>query len=221
MIVHTNGSKIYMPDEYADQKSSKSKFSLKQRLENNLWEKEEITLLTEYLKPTDSVLELGACIGFLGVFSNKMIGGNKHTLIEANPKMLKVINKNRELNNSTFDVVNCMIGDPTKESGKFHVSDFILGSSQYLNTKNEIKIEVKPLSDFSSDHNFIIVDIEGGEYNLVNDSISELAKFSKLLIEFHDFFGFTIDDRDKALATLNSVGFKVEENMGNTYMLTK
>jgi FkbM family methyltransferase len=221
MIVKHQDFQIFIPDEYTNQKSTQSEYSLKERLERGMWEREEIELLSKYLEDSDSVLELGACIGFLGIRINEKIKGNSHTLIEANPNLIEVIERNKELNSSTFKIVNCMIGDPSKDSGIFNVSDFILGSSEFIKNGKGVSVKVKSLSDFTKDHNFLIIDIEGGEYKLISKNVKSLIKFDKLLIEFHEFYGFTGKDVARSIKALKNLGFNLKEKKGQVYMFSK
>ena len=93
-----NKYNIEIPDKYAKNKSSYSKQSLVERLESGAWEKEEITLLSKYIFPDDNVLEIGACIGALSVVTNdKLSKTSKHTVVEANPNLIKTIEKNKKI----------------------------------------------------------------------------------------------------------------------------
>lgn len=222
MIIKNEIGTFYIPDSSADSKSKLNNLSIKDRLENGHWEKEEIEMLKKYIDAKDSILELGACIGFLGVYANRMLSNPiNHTVIEANPELIDVILKNIDLNNSKFTVLNCMIGNPREVEKDFNVSDFILGSSVYGSQGKKVKVPVRSLGDFTKNHNFIIIDIEGGEYKLINDHIKHLSSFNKILIEFHPFFGFTKNDIDISLKKLEKVGFKKIENIGNTHFLRK
>lgn len=214
--------RIFLPDEYASEKSDKSPYSLSERLQLGLWEQEEIQLLKKYLSSSDSVLELGACIGALSVVTNSMLSKSSiHTVIEANPKLIKVLHKNKELNASTFNIVNCIVSDPKSNDGSFNVSNFILGSSQISESKEKIKIQVLPLSSFKENYTTLIMDIEGGEYSFINAFKEHLPRFNKLFIEFHDAYGFTKEDIKVAINKLNSLGFKKIENIGNSYFFKK
>lgn len=215
------GNSFFLPDKYAKEKSSRSNFSLAQRLQKGMWEQEEIEILEQNLHKDDAILELGACIGVLGVNANKMLTNKKnHLLIEANPNMIPIIEKNKALNKSKFSIRHCMIGDPKKDDGSFVISNFILGSSAYLSGK-KIKVDVVPLSEFTKDFNFLIIDIEGGEYKLIDEMIEDIKKFKKLIVEFHPFFGFTEEDVNSRIEALAKAGFDIKDQRGMTYYFIK
>jgi FkbM family methyltransferase len=54
------------------------------------------------LTPDDSVLEAGGAVGFLAIFSMKILGVRNYCLVEANPRLLPAISRNFALN-----AVNC------------------------------------------------------------------------------------------------------------------
>jgi FkbM family methyltransferase len=213
---------IFLPDEYANERSNRSPHSLSERLKLGIWEQEEIILLKKHLSDFDSVLELGACIGGLSVVTNSMLSKKSiHTVIEANPKLIPVLNKNKKLNSSTFNIVNCIVSDPNSNLGIFKLNNFILGSSQTLETDSQIKVQVRPLTFFKDSYTTLIMDIEGGEYDFISTFKDNLHRFNKLFIEFHDSYGFSKKDIMLAISKLNSIGFKKVENIGNSYFFKK
>lgn len=218
MQVNINEFNFYLPDNYLNKKSSKSEISLGERLKGGTWEKEEIKLITNYIESDDSVLELGACIGYLGVHVNSLIKNKEnHLLIEANPKLIDVIEKNKELNDSQFKIENCMIGNPDKMDGTFAISDFILGSSRYSKSKEIVKVPVKPLTDYIKDFNVLIMDIEGGEYSLIDEYIDIIPNFKTLIIEFHPFYGFSKKDLTEKVEAIKSKGFRLAKRIAHTF----
>jgi FkbM family methyltransferase len=212
-----------IPDNNLKAKSNKKPENIGQRMSMGEWESEEVQLLTKYLNVNDKVIELGACIGFLGVIVNSKIKNKTdHILIEANPNLIPVIEENKKLNRSSFTVEHCLIGDPTiNKYVEFSISDFILGSSVYQKSKNTAMVRTKSLSEYSEKYNFLIVDIEGGEYELIRKYQNEIAKFEKILIEFHPFYGFSKEDVEIGLNTLKSLGFKVVEREAHVFMMVK
>lgn len=217
-----NKHRIFLPDQYANERSPKSPHSLAERLTLEVWEVEEITLLRRYLSPDDSVIEMGACIGVLSVVTNSMLGeSSKHVVVEADPKLIPVLEKNREMNNSRFEIINAIAGVPSDVEQQFRTSNFILGGSQLKETGNSITLPVVGLSQFKDDFNFLILDIEGGEYHFIDTFIEEIRSFQKLLIEFHPSHGYTKDDVNRYIAKLRGQGFKVMERIGHTVMFVK
>jgi len=222
MIFKYKKYKFNIPDKNLNAKSNKRPESIGERMEKGLWEKNEVLLLDHYLEPSDKVIELGACIGFLGVLVNdRILNKNSHVLIEANPELIPILNENKILNNSKFKIEHCIIGDSTKGSADFKISEFILGSSMYGKGSNSVKVPIKSLSEYSNKYNFLIVDIEGGEYELIKNYPNEIKKFNKILIEFHPFFGYTENDVKNGINLLTKLGFKIADKKGHVFMLIK
>lgn len=220
-ILYNNQFEVYLPEKYANSVSRASSLNIKKRIETGFWEKEEISILRKYLKESDSVLELGACLGILSIVTHNLLGKNsKHTVVEANPELISVIEQNRNINKCEFTIINCMVGDPSKNNGDFIISDFVLGSTQY-SKGNKIKVPVIPLSSLQG-HNFLIMDIEGGEYSLIDDNIQDISlNFNKLLIEFHTQYGFSNNYLKKSIDVLTRHGFKQVQNIGKTFYFEK
>ena len=69
---------------------------------SDAYEAEERQLVQEYVKPGDSVLELGACIGVVSCVTNKMLADkSRHVVVEANPFCIPSLYRNRDLNRAT------------------------------------------------------------------------------------------------------------------------
>jgi FkbM family methyltransferase len=222
MIFKYKDYSFIIPDNNIDAKSSKKPESIGQRMQLGQWEESEASLLESYLEPGDRVVELGACIGFLGVLVNRSITNKKdHVLIEANPDLIPVIEENKKMNECEFKIEHCLIGDPKDKFMDFNISNFILGSSVYGKGERTVKVPVKSISEYSRKYNFLIVDIEGGEYELIKRNLAHLARFDKILIEFHPFFGFTEADVQKGINSLKKVGFSIIKRSGHVYMMKK
>jgi FkbM family methyltransferase len=220
MIFKYKDYKFSIPDKDLNFKSSKKPETIGQRMKLGQWESEEVTILTKYLHENDKVIELGACVGFLGVVVNDKIKNKEsHMLIEANPEMIPVIEENKKLNGSKFKIEHCIIGNPEDGERDFRISNFILGSSVFNKGGKIVKVPVKDISEYSNDYNFLIVDIEGGEYELIKNNINEIMKFDKLLIEFHPFYGFSNHDIQNSLTILKKSGFTIVEKKAHVYMM--
>ena len=168
----------------------------KRRLTLGHWENEDVFLLKKYLSKEDSVLELGACIGFISSFTNKLIEG-KHVILEPNIELIPCLEETREKNNCNFEILNKIVSD--KEEEEFDVSDFRLGSRCLgkLNQKREnyrkTQVQGIKMSELCAmyDFTFLFCDIEGSEYELIKNNLKEIESFDKIIFEFHDRFNST------------------------------
>lgn len=151
---------------------------------NGNYEKQEFQLAQETISSDDIVLELGAGIGFLASSISSQC--KKYISYEANPKLLPLIKKSREKNNSNFEIFNGVMLDQDG-SVEFYVTHNYMAGSLIKPLEESTAVQVK-----SFDKNKIlnkekptalIVDIEGGELNFFRNL--RLESVRKILIEIH------------------------------------
>lgn len=174
------------------------------------YEGEEVAILSKVLKPTDKVLEIGAGLGFLTIFCAKQIGSKNIVAYEANPLLIEKIKENFSLNNVNPDIQNVILGD-TESEVDFFVEDSFWSSSTIRRSDEAKVIKVKSINinDILLDMrpNFIIMDIEGGEKELIYKINFNLI--DKLLIEIHPHvIGNT--QATKIIAYLFEKGFELD-----------
>jgi FkbM family methyltransferase len=153
------------------------------------YEAEERELIRRYLKPEDSVLELGACIGAVSCTTNRLLADrSRHVVLEANPKLIPMLEHNRNLNGCGFTVLNRAASQ--EKSLTFYLNDqFIVGGTTHLVSKNPVTVEGSSLE--ALDREFgpftaLVVDIEGGEAEVIPPSGEFLAKCRVVVWETHD-----------------------------------
>lgn len=150
------------------------------------YERKEIEILTKVLDQEDKVLDIGAGMGFISIFCAKVLGDNKVCSIEANPRMLPLIEKNCEINNVSLLVHNVILSNENITSDFYIEKDFY-SSSELKRSSDAIKISVDKVDasgkDFA-DYNFVILDVEGGEFDFFND-VALTPKVNKLMVELH------------------------------------
>ena len=170
---------------------------LKERLSKGEWESDEAKHLS--LIPSDStVLELGACIGYISCLTNSLLENKKnHVVLEANRNLIPCLRKNRKLNDCSFYIENSILtNDPSNKEISFYVDKrSILGSSQIQLDEHRIKdiqkIQTKTIENLEANYNLkfdaLICDIEGGEYELFNNVITDnfIRGLKFISIEFH------------------------------------
>jgi FkbM family methyltransferase len=171
-------------------------------LMNGDYESPELALLDQYLSVDDSVIELGAGIGFLANRYGKHCPHQRHLAIEASPIMVDLVRTNtKHLGN--VDVINAVAARPpvSAAAGRpdesphtvdFHVySDFWASSTQPLHLTNPqrqlvrtVQVDMIDLDEvIASRHaQMLVCDIEGGEYDLVRTFDLNVPK---ILMELH------------------------------------
>jgi len=184
--------------------------NLKRSFYNKSYEKDEISILSEFLKPDDIVMEIGAGIGFLSAFCAQRVGNEKVFAYEANPMMIEKINETYSLNNVFPTVSNILL---TEKSGEidFYLEKDFWSSSVVKRSEGADKIKVKTrdinLDIIDINPSLLIVDIEGGEMQLV--PIIDFHNIKKVIIEVHPH---VIGQREvsKVIALMIDKGFNLD-----------
>lgn len=180
-IINYYGCRLYLDKNLISKK-------IRKIIYNYSYELQEISILSKTLDSKDVVLEIGAGMGFVSIFCSKKIGSNSVFAYEANPKMIPLIEKNYLLN-KVSPVINNVILD--KENGvvDFYIESNFYSSSTIQRNKNSVKVKTKSrninyeLKDIKP--NFLIIDIEGGEVELMNNILFQESCINKILIEVH------------------------------------
>ena len=200
------------------------------------WESSEIQLIKKYLKPEDTVLELGACIGVVSCVTNAMLSNPaNHVVVEANPKTTKALELNKARNGSKFEIENCLVF--REHSGKFYPasgapqsgSTIIHNDGRVDKKGNEnpnqfdfdfVQLPVVTVDELEEKHrkkfNTLIMDIEGGEFQFIQENNDFLSNIDLAIIEFHHRFdlpGCNQGAYDKAAKTLKSCGLVELKNV--------
>lgn len=153
-------------------------------------EEDEILAIDKYLNKEAIVLELGGCLGFVSCYLNeKLINPENHVVLEANPHLIDFLEKNKNHNNSKFKIINKMISN--KKQNTFYIGKSIHSSS--ANKKSGRACTIQGISILQLQHdlglNFdtLIMDIEGGEYDLFKTTDFSKLGVKTLIFELHDF----------------------------------
>lgn len=193
--------------------------TLKRRLENGQWESDEYKYLS-LLPPDCSVLELGACIGFISCATNKILKNKKnHVVLEANPNLISILENNRKSNNCDFTIVNKILANGDGNI-KFKVDKrSILGSTTELMPHNRIsqtfeieKISIETLEeDTGLSFDALICDIEGGEYELFENCLTQdfIKQLRFISVEFHWNANNSRNRCNRIVEKLKNYGFQI------------
>lgn len=150
------------------------------------YEAKEAGLVEKFIQPDDVVFEVGAGIGFLSSLCAKVVGNDKVHAYEANPQLLPIIEQVHRRNGVAPKVYNVLLGKGPGErtfwlEPDYWASSLIQGSPQ----AKPIQI---PQIDLNAElariqPTFLIVDIEGGEYEFFQGI--DLTPVQKICIEVH------------------------------------
>lgn len=177
------------------------------------YELEELQILKTNLSKDDLVLELGTGLGLISAYCSKNIGSKKVFTYEANPFMKEIIDDTYSLNNVNPQLDICLLGKNTGEEVFFIEKDFWISSTvQHTSGARSVKVPVKPFNHEICRINptFLILDIEGGEYELFQ--FATFHNIRKILIEIHDDI-LGLEKTQFVLNTLMTQGFRLNEEI--------
>lgn len=158
---------------------------IRRQLETGTYEWPELAILRRKLLPTDVVLELGTGLGFLATYCARVVGSERVFTYEGNPRLKRHILDTFARNGVAPRLEMCLL---TERTGKqtFYVEDAFWASSTLRG--GAAKAVTVPSRRFDDElarikPTFLIIDIEGGEYDLCRQT--QFAGVRKLLIEIH------------------------------------
>jgi len=150
------------------------------------YERKELDVIERRLEPGDTVMEIGAGIGFLSAYCARVVGSERVHAYEANPALLPIIEEVHARNGVRPRVVHALLGRGDGECGFFIERDY-WASSLVRRSPEAREVRIRQI-DLQAElrrvaPTFLIVDVEGGEYELLRDV--DLAGVSKLCLEVH------------------------------------
>ncbi|MDB6028808.1 MAG: hypothetical protein JWM68_5031 [Verrucomicrobiales bacterium] len=161
---------------------------LRNRILNVGYEDAEKDICRSMLTSSDTVLELGGGIGFLGLFCQLKLGITKYITVEANPATIAVLEQNYRLNNVTPLVWNCAVGPSDGEvflnvDGDFWEHHLADASHTAGNVAVPSMTFATLLAKSDFDITALVIDIEGAEKHI--DFALLPSSVRKIIIEVH------------------------------------
>ncbi len=207
---YTSGLKFYIPRDLTTR-------AFRTRFLFNSYESEERKLVRKYLDPDSTVLELGGSMGVVSCITNKLLKTPKnHLVVEANPKLIQTLKKNKQINSCHFEIIQCLISN--KSEGDFYLHDLVVGGSANRKTDKKIKVPVKTVSQLERQYNLkfdtLIIDIEGGELNFLNENKEFIKRQKTVIIEIHNFINKNNEKKCRDL--MSKSGLAKKEKSGTT-----
>jgi FkbM family methyltransferase len=193
------------------------------------YERFERDAVVKYLDPQYPVIELGACLGVVACVTNRLLSDpRKHVVVEANPQVVPVIKKNRELNGSQFEILNMAVAYD-QSTVSFSPSPDPRGTSLRSNEQSwiegpQVTVPATGLGKIAEERGFesftLICDIEGHEYELIQREASIVNRARMIIIETH---GRMIGEEKNSeiLARLEGMGFRTVAEDSGTLVLKR
>jgi FkbM family methyltransferase len=149
------------------------------------YEEPERVLIHEALRSGDRVLEIGGGIGFVSLLCAKICGAQNVLTYEANPAMVKTIQRNYALNGLTPRLRSKAITARDREV-TFFVNDNIISSSLHERKEGRAQtVPADPLDEVIAEWKptAVVMDVEGAETSIL--PASRLDGVKKLILELH------------------------------------
>lgn len=150
------------------------------------YEKSELMIVKEQLTVDDRVMELGTGVGLLSTYCAKIVGSDQVFTYEANPMLEDIIRNTYRLNHVSPTLSICLLGDTDAERTFYVDKDFWASSTVRRSTAaKSIQVKTKSFAEEVRRINpsFLLLDIEGGEYDLLINA--DFHNIKKIMIEFH------------------------------------
>lgn len=205
--VEINGVTLEVPDHYSPR--------LKSLFYQQRYECSEAKCVIEKLEPDDLIVEFGAGIGYISTLCAKLIGSDRVFAYEANPILIPMIKKTFETNNVHPTLTEALLGCTTGKTSFFLQQDFFSSSiHKRTNEAREMQVSAVDINHEISRLNptFLIIDVEGGEYDLV--SYIDWRGIKKILIELHEQI-IGKSNTDEIRAKLTKYGFTVDPGLSS------
>lgn len=159
---------------------------------SNHYELEDLEVVRACIRPTDRVLELGACLGVVACTTNKVLSDKtRHVVVEANPFCIPWLHRNRDLNGCQFLIEHCAVSQAHEVT--FHLNPkMIVSSSIQANGGSNIPVRVpaRSLNELDARHGpftALIMDIEGAELETFENARDLLKRYRLVIVELHDW----------------------------------
>ncbi len=194
---------------------------------NGIFEPQEIEIVKQEVKLGDTVLDIGANIGYYTLIFAKLVGEHgKVFAFEPDPNKFALLKKNVEMNGYTNVVLVPKAVSNENKIAKLYLCKQNQAMHRVYNSvfcNDSINIELLKLDDYfqqySDNISFIKIDIEGNEYAAIEGMLNLLHKNRKvkLLTEFSPAVSLEnkIDSKDyiKILVDLGFNIYSVDENI--------
>ncbi|MDO8891127.1 MAG: FkbM family methyltransferase [Sulfurimicrobium sp.] len=179
------------------------------------YEKGELSTFQSKLDKNDTVLEIGAGIGFLSSYCASQIGSENVFAYEANPQLEPLIRSVYSANGVQPTLKLGVLGEQAGQTTFYVTADFWASSlSRPSEPCKELIVPIHPLNEeiHRIHPTFLLMDIEGGEYDLIK--IIDFHTIRKISAELHtDVLGQARIDEIRSI--MNSAGFRIDDKLSH------
>lgn len=163
---------------------------------NKIFEKFEVELVKNEIDEGDIVLDLGANIGYYTLIFSKIVGKDGHVFaFEPDPNNFAILKKNIEINKIKNVILIQKAVSNTSKPQLLYLCDYNHGQhriypsprcTEKINVECTIIDEYLDGTEFFNNINFVKMDVEGSEYDVINgmQKTLKLNPHLKILCEF-------------------------------------
>lgn len=193
---------------------------------DRIWEPHNIALMQEYVQKGNTVLDIGANIGFFSVVLSHIVGEEGRVYsFEPVPANLELLNTNiNRLYNKNVTVFNKALG---KTSGYISMQSERgnMGNS-FVVDESQGTVELITLDSLNLTPSFIKMDVQGFEYDVLLGGLETLKKYRPvMIIELEDSNGSIPtsfkNSKENSMELLNELGYtllKIESDYPVDYL---
>jgi FkbM family methyltransferase len=182
------------------------------------YETEERSLIKAFVRPTDSVLELGACLGIVSCVTNKMLADKtRHVVVEGNPFCIPVLHRNREHNQCGFLIENCAVSHQPDATFYLHPI-YVVGGTTERKSDMPVRVPTRTLAELDARYGpftTLVIDVEGAELKIFSLSREQLSRYRLVIVELHDW-AIGADGVARCREILTAAGLKFQQRLGLT-----
>lgn len=180
---------------------------------HGIYEGEEVELSLKMIDRSLPLVELGGSIGVVACTLNRVLEHpEKHVVVEANPRLIPLLEENRRANGARFEIVPAAIGYGGLTI-TFTLGDSVSGSIRET-AGRKVEVPTVSLRSLIEDRGLgrvnLVMDIEGAEIDLIENELDVMEAYVQCVVmETHDRFvggGKT----DRMLERLEAAGFATE-----------
>ncbi len=221
-LVELNGNWVKIDNCRFNVASPAISTALKTRFVFDTYEQPERAAIREFLDPDLPVVEFGGGVGVVSCLTNKRLRRpENHVVVEADPDLIEVIERNRDRNGCGFAVVNRALAYDSEEIDFYQGGNF-LTSSLTAASGRKVRVRAAALHQVIAQRRFgtinLICDVEGEEVELVRNELPCLQQQVKVFIlEVHP--SIAGKEAITALrAALQGAGFKLINDHPTTWV---
>ncbi len=150
------------------------------------YERQELQVLRQTLRPDDRYLEAGAAIGVVATAACQIVGDQNVIAYEANPALLPVARETTARNGYQPEIINGILGDQTGGDVDFYVNEIFLSSSLTAQPNtHRISVPARAFTDELDRFRptYLMLDIEGAEVALLTPPLPDYIQ--RVCVEVH------------------------------------